>query len=171
MNPHKVFCPNITCPARGQTGKGNIGVHSQKEKRYICGVCQKTFTTTKGTLFYRLRTAPETVMMVMVLLAHGCPIQAIVKAFGFDERTVRDCALRYAEGTQRAGRHCQAVHEHQVEQAQLDLQQVQADEIKVKRQEGHFWMALAIMVSTRLWLGGAVSVHRDLDLIQTLWRN
>ncbi len=29
-------------------------------------------------------------------------------------------------------------------------------------------MALAIMVSTRLWLGGAVSPHRDMDLIQTL---
>jgi transposase-like protein len=161
MNPHEIFCPNIACPARGQTGKGNIGVHSQKEKRYICDVCKETFTTTKGTIFYRLRTAPETVMEVMVLLANGCPIQAIVKAFGFDERTVRDW-------WQRAGKHCQAVHEHTVEQAQMDLQQVQADEIKVKRQEGHFWMALAIMVSTRLWLGGAVSVHRDLDLIQAL---
>jgi transposase-like protein len=161
MNPHEIFCPNIACPARGQTGKGNIAVHSQKDQRYICGVCNETFITTKGTLFYRLRTAPETVIVVMVLLANGCPIQAIVKAFGFDERTVRDW-------WQRAGKHCQAVHEHQVGQAQLDLQQVQADEIKVKRQEGHFWMALAIMVSTRLWLGGAVSVHRDLDLIQAL---
>jgi transposase-like protein len=161
MNPHEIFCPNIACPARGQTGKGNIGVHSQKDQRYICGVCQETFSTTKGTIFYRLRTAPETVIQVIVLLANGCPIQAIVKSFGFDERTVRDW-------WQRAGKHCQGVHEHQVEQAQLDLQQVQADEIKVKRQEGHFWMALAIMVSTRLWLGGAVSVHRDLDLIQAL---
>ena len=161
MNPQEIFCPNIACPARGQTGKGNIGIHSQKDQRYICGVCNETFTTTKGTLFYRLRTAPETVILVIVLLANGCPIQAIVKAFGFDERTVRDW-------WQRAGKHCQAVHEHQVGQAQLDLQQVQADEIKVKRQEGHFWMALAIMVSTRLWLGGAVSVHRDLDLIQAL---
>jgi len=161
MNPHEIFCPNIACPARGQTGKGNIAIHSQKEKRYICEVCQATFTTTKGTLFYRLRTAPETVILVIVLLANGCPIQAIVKAFGFDERTVRDW-------WQRAGKHCQVVHEHKIEQAQLDLQQVQADEIKVKRQEGHFWMALAIMVSTRLWLGGAVSVHRDLDLIQAL---
>lgn len=161
MNPHEIFCPNIACPARGQTGKGNIAIHSQKEKRYICEVCQATFTTTKSTLFYRLRTAPETVILVIVLLANGCPIQAIVKAFGFDERTVRDW-------WQRAGKHCQVVHEHKIEQAQLDLQQVQADEIKVKRQEGHFWMALAIMVSTRLWLGGAVSVHRDLDLIQAL---
>jgi transposase-like protein len=161
MNPHEIFCPNIACPARGQTGKGNITVHSQKDKRYICDVCEETFTTTKGTIFYRLRIAPKTVLVVIVLLANGCPIQAIVKAFGFDERTVRDW-------WQRAGKHCQLVHEHQVEQAQLDLQQVQADEIKVKRQEGHFWMALAIMVSTRLWLGGAVSVHRDLDLIQAL---
>ena len=45
---------------------------------------------------------------------------------------------------------------------------MQADEIKVKRQEGHFWMALAIMVSTCLWLGGVVSAHRDLNLIQAL---
>jgi hypothetical protein len=28
MNPQDTFCPNIDCPARGQTGKGNIGVHS-----------------------------------------------------------------------------------------------------------------------------------------------
>jgi hypothetical protein len=28
MNPTEVFCPNLVCPARGQAGKGNIGVHS-----------------------------------------------------------------------------------------------------------------------------------------------
>lgn len=64
-----------------------------------------------------------------------------------------------------------------VEKSQIDPQQVQADEIKVKRQDGHFWMALAMMVarneatmmvSTRLWLGGVVSDKRDLDLIQAL---
>lgn len=161
MNPQDVFCPNIDCPARGQTGKGNIGVHSQKDKRYICDVCKQTFTTTRGTIFYRLRTNPVTVMIVITLLAYGCPIQAIVKAFGFDERTVRDW-------WQRSGRHCQAVHECKVEKSQLDLQQVQADEIKVKRQDGHFWMALAMMVPTRLWLGGVVSDKRDLNLIQAL---
>jgi hypothetical protein len=66
------------------------------------------------------------VLLVIALLAYGCPIQAIVHAYGFDERTVRDW-------WQRAGNHCQEVHEHKVEQAQLDLQQVQADEIKVKK--------------------------------------
>ena len=89
MNPEKQFCPNIECPTRGKTGKGNIQVHSQKDQRYLCKVCGQTFATTQGTIFYRLRHAPERVIQVWVLLAYGCPIQAIVKAFGLDERTVR----------------------------------------------------------------------------------
>lgn len=161
MNPQDIFCPNIDCPARGQTGKGNIGIHSQKDQRYQCDVCGQTFTTTKGTIFYRLRTNPVTVMIVITLLAYGCPIQAIVKAFGLDERTVCDWQAR-------AGKHCQQVHEHLVESSQHDLQQVQADEIKVKTQKGTIWMALAIWVPTRLWMGGVTSPKRDLELIQAL---
>jgi transposase-like protein len=151
----------MECPARGQTGKGNIHVHSQKEVRYVCEVCQQTFSARKGTIFYRLRSDPVIVMYVISLLAYGCPVQAIVKAFGLDERTV-------ADWHERAGRHCQNVHEHLVEKSQQDLQQVQADEIKVKTQKGPYWMALAMAVPTRLWLGGVVSRKRDLDLIQSL---
>jgi hypothetical protein len=55
-----------------------------------------------------------------------------------------------------------------VENSQQDLQQVQADEIKVKTQKGTYWMALAMAVRTRLWLGGVVSRKRDLALIQAL---
>ncbi len=127
----------------------------------MCDVCGQTFTTTKGTLFYRLRTKPEIVMCVLVLLAYGCPIQAIVKAFLLDERTVRDWH-------KRAGQHCQHVHEHLVASGQQDLEQVQADEIKAKTQKGTLWMAFAIWVPTRLWLGGVVSPKRDLGLIQAL---
>lgn len=161
MNPHELFCPNMACPARGQTGKGNLQVHSQKDQRCWCKVCGQTFVTTKGTIFYRLRHAPELVIQVLVLLAYGCPIQAIVQAFGLDERTVRDWLAR-------AGQHCQQVHEHLVENTVHDLKQVQADEIKVKTQKGTFWMALAIWVQPRLWIGGVVSAKRDLDLIQAL---
>jgi len=161
MNPQKLFCPNMDCPARGQIGKGNIHPHSLKEKRCICEVCGHTFTTTVGTIFYRLRHAPELVIQVITLLAYGCPIQAIVKAFGLDERTVCDWQ-------KRAGQHCQSVHEHVIESSPHDLQQVQADEIKVKTQKGTIWMALAIWVPTRLWMGGVVSPKRDLDLIQSL---
>ena len=71
MNPRKVFCPNLDCPARGREGCGNIGVHSWKERRYICHECEGTFSASKGTLFYRLQTDGRTVMLVITLLAYG----------------------------------------------------------------------------------------------------
>jgi hypothetical protein len=60
------------------------------------------------------------------------------------------------------------VHESVIGTSQLDLEHVQADEIKVKTRGGTIWMALAMMVSTRLWLGGAVSPKRDAHLIEQL---
>ena len=161
MNPENVFCPNLSCPAKGQRGRGNITNHSLQEKRYMCEVCGKTFSASKGSIFYRLRSDPLTVMLVITLLACGCPLQAIVVAFGFDERTVKDW-------WRRAGEHCEEVHKHLVGQSELDLQQVQADELKVKTQAGTLWLAMAMMVPTRLWLGGVVSHRRDLSLIRAL---
>jgi len=160
MNPTTVFCPNLACPARGQTGQSNIRIHSLKEKRFLCTECRRTFTITKGTALYRLRTASETVTRVVTLIAHGCPPQAIVVAFRVDERTV-------ADWVRRAGVQGQAVQEHVVEHPR-DLGQVQGDEIRVKKQGGVGWMALAMMVSTRLWLAGEVSEQRDMALIRRL---
>lgn len=160
MDPLTVFCRNMQCPARGKTNAGNIGVHSLKARRYKCAVCQKTFSQTAGTPFYRLRHPAELVTRVITLLAFGCPPQAIVAAFGLDERTV-------ASWRDRAGQHCQAVQEHLVE-VPRDLGQVQMDEMRVKQQGRIGWMALALMVSTRLWLGGAVGYSRDAALITRL---
>ena len=153
------------------------------------------------------------------LMKHGCPPQAIVATYGYDERTVYNW---YARG----GQHAQKVHEAIVEQGQVDIQQVQADELcvrtarlredeiqgkvrtvpkkekfvpsqgqeggsstvdqgiggSVQRQEeesptpdeqelkeiNHMWMAMAMDVGTRLWLGGVADVHRDKKLILSL---
>lgn len=94
MDPATVFCPNLECPARGQTGEGNIRIHARQDQRVLCTACHKTFSATKGTALYRWRTAAETVSLIVTLLAHGCPLQAIVVAFGFDERTVARWAAR-----------------------------------------------------------------------------
>src|SRR5712691_5672198 len=158
MDPATTFCPNLACAARGQVGQGNIGIHSRKDKRFLCTACHKTFTATKGTAFYRLRTPAETVTLVVTLMAHGCPRQAIVAALGYDERTV-------ASWLARAGVQGQAVQAHLVEHPR-DLGQVQADAIRVKKQGAIVWMALAMMVSTRLWLAGEVSAQRDMPLIR-----
>ena len=160
MDPTTVCCPYLACPARGQTGQGNMHIHAQKEQRFICHECHKTFSATTGTVFYRLRTSAETVVLVVTLRAHGCPVQALVAAWGLDERTVADWWAR-------SGRQGQAVQECLVEQPR-DLGQVQADEIRVKKQGGIVWMALAMMVKTRLWLGGEVSEQRDMPLIRRL---
>jgi hypothetical protein len=124
-------------------------------------VCGDTFSASKGTIFYRLRTEPAKVILVLTLLAYGCPTQAIVMAFGLDERTVKDW-------WQRAGTQCESFHQYMVVSKPLDLQQVQADEVRVKLVKGVCWMALALMVSTRLWLGGVVAEKRDTSLIQRL---
>jgi IS1 family transposase len=108
-----------------------------------------------------LRTPVEVVMRVIILLAYGCPTQAIVHAFGLDERTV-------AEWQKRAGKHCHQVHHAIVEQGKVDAHHVQADEIRVKACKTIIWMGLAIDISTRLWMAGVVSVQRDKALADHL---
>jgi len=157
MDPQTLFCPNPACPARGQISQGNIAVHSRQERRYICQVCHKTFAETKGTVFYRLHKSKDIITLVLTLLAHGCPLQAVVVAFGFDERTVKGWLIA-------AGQHCEHVHEYLVQQPR-DLGQVQADEIRAKMQRVIVWLAMALQVPTRLWLGGEVGAKRDEKLM------
>ncbi len=112
-------------------------------------------------MFDGLRKLAELVVIVVTLLSYGCPIQAIVHAFGLDERTV-------AQWRDRAEVHCHKVHQDLVEQGNLDLVHIQADEIRVKGCKLVAWMGLAMMVSTRLWLGGVVQFSRDRNLADRL---
>ncbi len=68
MDPQTVWCPNLDCPARGQRGQGNIGVHSRKERRYHCRVCDKTFGARTGTIFHRRRTDEALIVVVITQL-------------------------------------------------------------------------------------------------------
>jgi hypothetical protein len=108
-----------------------------------------------------MRKPKELMFTVITLLAHGCPLQAIVAAFGLDERTV-------ARWQREAGMHCRRLHEHVVEAGRVELGQVQADELRVRVIGGVMWLAGALAVESRLWLGGAVSLSRDRDLIRAL---
>jgi transposase-like protein len=142
MDASKPFCPNVECESRGQIGQGNIVIHQRNRPRYKCKTCKKTFSANAGTVLAGLRKPTEIIVIVIILLAYGCPIQAIVQAFGLDERTV-------ANWQYRAGKHCEMLHRDKIERGILDLIQVQADEIWVKMKGTVVWVALAIMVSTR----------------------
>src|SRR2546429_5520823 len=163
MNTSLQFCPNGTCCARGQRGQGNIAIHDRQRQRYRCRTCGHTFSRRRGTMMEGLRKPTEVIVIVVTVLAYGCPVQAIVHAFELDERTV-------ASWRDRAGKHCKQVHHALVEQGQLDLVHVQADEIRVKGHQLIAWMGLAMMVSTRLWLAGVVSLTRDRSLADRLLR-
>ena len=161
MNPQPLFCPIETCPSRGIVGAGNLRIHDSLRNRWRCRVCGKTFSGNKGTIFYGLKHQSQLVVWVVSLLAFGCPLQAIVRTFGLDERTV-------AAWQEKAGEHCKEVHEHLIVEQPRDLHQVQADEIRDKRQgKSALWMAMAICVPSRLWMGGVVSLSRNKELI---WR-
>jgi hypothetical protein len=142
-------------------GEGNITIHDRKRQRYRCKICKQTFSARCGTMFEGLRKPMEVVVIVVTLLSYGCPVQAIVHAFGLDERTV-------ANWRDRAGAHCEQVHQALVEAGKLDLVHVQADEIRVKGRKMVAWMGLAMMVSTRLWLAGTVRLTRDKRLADVL---
>jgi transposase-like protein len=161
MDPSTQFCPNSSCPQRGLTGQGNIKVHSRKERRFRCQTCRKTFAATRDTPYYRLHKPLDLVTIVLTLLTHGCPPQAVVAAYGLDERTI-------AAWQHRGGTHGQRFHEVHVQQGQVDAQHVQADELWVKMVGRKVWMAMALAVPSRLWLGGVLSPRRDGALIMAL---
>ena len=162
MDPLQSFCPNMDCPARGHTHRGNIRIHCHKRKRLRCTVCGKTFSYRTGTPFLHVKTDTDLIALVLALIAHGCPVAAIEAALGVQRRTVR-------QWIEKAGQHARGVHEALVLQPQV-LQRVEVDEIFVRSQSGavrrgsrYRWHYLfsAICVPTRLWLGGLVTATRD----------
>ena len=161
MNASVQFCPNPTCSASGLTNRGNITIHDRQRQRYRCKMCRQTFTARTGTMLEGLRKPVELVVIVVGLLSYGCPLQAIVHVFGLDERTV-------AAWRDRAGQQCQRVQHAIVQQGQLTLTHVQADEIRIRGKKGVLWMGLAMEVSSRLWLAGVVQHSRDRVLADRL---
>ena len=154
MRPELVVCPKSDCRASDR-----IGVHSHKERRYICHTCHRTFAETTGTMLYGRKRPIALVLVVLTLLAYGCPIPAIVATFEVDERTVADWQLT-------AGQHARQVQEQVVCQGQVEVGQVQADELYTKTQAGPVWIATAMTVFSRLWLWGAISWDRDAALVE-----
>jgi len=154
MRPELVVCPKPECGASGR-----IGVHSHTKRQYICHACNKTFAETTGTMLYDLKRPAWLIVLILALLSHGCPVPAIVFAFGLDERTVADWQFK-------AGQHARQIQQQVVCQGQVDVSQVQADELYTKTQAGPVWIATAMTVFSRLWLWGAIGWQRDEALIR-----
>jgi transposase-like protein len=117
------FCPNEVCPDYGQLQsdqKHNIikfGTTKRGRQRYKCKSCGKTFTETKGTLFYRRRTAEAEIIDTLAHIAEGNRISSLVRTKGHKEDTI-------GEWIREAGQHAEAIEEVLLSDYQLDRGQI-----------------------------------------------
>jgi transposase-like protein len=115
------FCPKKGCLLYAKVGEGNIikyGRSKQGVQRYRCKGCKTTFAATRGTLFYRKRTALKDILETLALLAEGVRISSLSRAKGFKEDTI-------LSWLREASRHSQAVEE--VLLADYELSKAQVD--------------------------------------------
>jgi transposase-like protein len=121
----KDFCPNAACPDYGKLqadqSKANlkkIGKTPRGVQRYQCKTCGKTFTETKGTIFYRKHAPEGEILEVLALLAEGNRISTLSRVKGIKEDTIlswlRDAA-RHADQLEAV-----LLKEYQLQGAQID---------------------------------------------------
>lgn len=115
------FCPNEDCEVYGQVENSHIvryGKTTAGVQRYQCRVCGKSFTATKGTLFYRKQTPRTEIVEVLALLAEGIRISSISRVKGFKEDTILSWLREAAEHAEQV--EAILMDRYQVSQAQID---------------------------------------------------
>jgi transposase-like protein len=96
------FCPNPVCPdyEQIQESGGRIiksGHTRSGRQRYKCLTCGKTFTETRGTIFYRRRTDDEEILECLAMIAEGSRISSVSRIKGHKEDTVSEWVKDAAE--------------------------------------------------------------------------
>jgi transposase-like protein len=118
------FCPNESCPDYGklqsdqQRNIKKAGKTRQGRQRYQCKTCKRTFTETRGTIFYRRRTPEEEIIEALALIAEGVRISSVARVTGHKEDTILAwlrAAAQHAEEIEEV-----LLAEYHLEQGQLD---------------------------------------------------
>src|SRR4029453_3523057 len=118
MKPDQQSCINSACPAFGKLEPGTIRVYSYQERRYYCVVCGKTFSESRASLFYHLRTPHRDVLEAIGILAERNSLRGIARVKGVKPDTV----LHWLEiaGAQAAAVSDRLIHNLHLTQAQID---------------------------------------------------
>ena len=118
------FCPNEICPEYGkiqsdqQRNIKKAGKSKKGRQRYQCKTCGQTFVETKGTIFYRRRTAEGEILETLAFIAEGVRISSLARVKGHKEDTILDwlrTAAQHAEEIEEI-----LLAEYQLDQGQLD---------------------------------------------------
>ena len=120
-------CLNPACTFHGRVGSGNIVRHgfyrtrSGRRRRYRRVRCGKTFSSTKGTPYYRLQHRRATFDTVVALRVEGVSISAIARVEGIAWNTV-------ARWLEKAAAACRRFNSRRI--AGYVVEELQADEIR-----------------------------------------
>ncbi len=119
------FCPNEQCGDYGKLQKDQESTNITKFgktkagcQRYQCTSCGKTFTETKGTIFYRRRTAREAIIDTLAQVAEGDRISSLSRSKGYKVVTIQDwiqAAGEYTESIEEV-----LLKEYSIQRGQLD---------------------------------------------------
>lgn len=154
------FCPNKQCNDHGKRQseqQQNIKKHGKTPKgcqRYRCETCHRTFTETKGTIFYRRHTPAEEIMDTLAFVAEGSRIRSLERVKGHKDDTI-------LSWIRAAAAHAQAIEavllqEYQVSRGQLDALWAFVGDKGDKKghtetaESGQFWRATMLDMDTRL---------------------
>ncbi len=166
----KPSCLNPTCSLHGNVESSHIiryGFYrttAGKRRRYRCVGCGQTFSSTKGTLYYRLQHRRSRVDAVVALRVEGVSLSAIARVEGLAWNTV-------ARWLEKAAAVCRGFNQSRM--AGFVVEELQADEIRsfVGGKTRPTWVFVAIEVWSRLWpstVTGRRSYRNTLALLRDI---
>lgn len=117
-------CPNPECDHYNLMNRGNVSsistymTQSGKRRIFRCKECGTTFSETRDTVFYDLRTCEEKVMMALKMLLVRVDLAGICFVLGVTEETVLEWLARAAKKAEQINEYL--LRELPVTEVQLD---------------------------------------------------
>jgi len=177
-------CPNPDCSSYRLINRGSVSAiatyltQSGKRRIFRCKDCESTFSETRDTVFFDLRTAEEKVIMALKMLLVKVALSDIGFVLGVTEETVLEWLRRAAQKAQEINAHL--LRDLPVTEVQLDemwsfirrkhAQQSDADgESTDLSEDGRQWVWISFAPEYRLILAAFVgprTFDSALQLIQ-----
>jgi IS1 family transposase/transposase-like protein len=117
-------CPNPACDYYKRMNRGNISAiasymtQSGRRRVFRCSRCERSFSETRDTVFFDLRTPEEKVMMALKMLLVRVELAAICFVLGVTEETLIEWLRRVALKAEEIN--AQLLREVRATQIQLD---------------------------------------------------
>nr|WP_236619077.1 IS1 family transposase [Acaryochloris sp. CCMEE 5410] len=162
----------MQCPLCGHPTTHKHGKTSKGSQRYRCLHCQRTFSETFDTLYYRRQISPQNLQTILQSHAEGISLRGLSRITGVAYNT---CVSVVRSASHKA----QMIHNQDVQSVATNV--INADELWsfVKKQKpcdpeelsvGDCWIALSLSKDSGLVLSGRIGKHTD-ELAQELIEN